>query len=159
MTEPEELVGVCFLLLTSIRGRICVYTVMELKPKPAIFKEVGMIGPPFETAQECDKGVNGTLLRLVAEETTIPMEMITICETIPERFKLFPHRPDIFTHYAYGIFRGDPSIAKNPPDDDISFAGWIPFFDLKEKFLRVETPRILKHFTDSGYYAKVLNML
>jgi len=161
----KETVGLGLLLFAFVDGRPSMYTVKELRSKPAISKEAGMVGPPFETMEDGDNGTTGTLMRLLSEETPFPAELITICEVVPQKFNLIPNRPDIFTLYGYGTYNGDPYKIGNPKDNDIEFAGWRSVAELHSMFeknrnsLRVETLPILGHFRRSGHYARILNLV
>ena len=155
----NEIVGVGFLIFATVRGLPRMYTVEELAAKPAIFKEVGMIGPPFETMESQDGNIEGTLARLIKEETPFSTESVALCEIIPRTFRLIPGRPDVITRYAYGIFKGDPEKDIGPVDHDIRFAGWHTLGELSGKFLRIEVSPILEDFRRHGHFAKLLHML
>ncbi|HBI34033.1 MAG TPA: hypothetical protein DEA43_02420 [Candidatus Moranbacteria bacterium] len=157
----KKIIGVGLLLFTSIEGVPKMYTVKELKAKPSIFKEVGMIGPPFETMEEKDDdNIETTITRLIQEETPFSISEICLHEIISEDFNLIPKRPDIFTRYAYASLKSDPpEEILELPDIDISFAGWHPLCEMYDKFTRIETLPILNHFKRNSHYAKLCHLV
>ncbi|HEX8973991.1 MAG TPA: NUDIX domain-containing protein [Patescibacteria group bacterium] len=159
--EKTNIVGVGLLIFAIVKGLPRIYTVKEKKAKPSIFKEAGMLGPPFETVKEIDRSIEETIWRLIKEETGIPREMIDLQKVIPESFNLIPGRPDIFTMYGYAFYKGEPEDASlfTPEDDDIEFRGWYTMAELEEEHLRIEVPFILDHFRKSGCFIDAIHGL
>jgi len=139
------LVGVGLLLFTQEKNPR-LFVVRELKGKPALCKEAGMISFPLETCKEVDGSLEGTVARLVEEEIGLSMSAIDLCGIDPERFRLIPGRSDVDTRYGYGIFLGNPEQFFHPKDDDIEFAGWMSCESLLNSFIRAETAPIINHF-------------
>jgi len=149
----KVILGVGFLLFTPERlSRL--FVVRELKDKPSISKESGMLSFPLETAEESDGGVaENTIWRLVEEEIGVDRNLVVILGVEQRRFKLIPGRDDIETVYGYGLFLGNPEEHKfSPSDTDIVFAGWKTIGEMSNSFTRVETLPILMHFVDNHFH-------
>lgn len=144
--ERNSLLGVCFLLF-SLENGLRLFTVEEQKSKPFLFKEKGMISPPFETFEPRDGDADGTINRLIREEIGFPVSQIEIYAISSERFNLIPGRSNIFTSYGIGILNGNPNQDRNPMDDDIVFCGWKTIEELLSLKVRIETPTIIDHFS------------
>lgn len=142
--------GVGFLLFCFIDGFLKIFTVRELKSKPAIYKEAGMLSFPLETYEETDGDYAKTIERLLKEEVGIPPSEVAICRVFEEKFKLIPGREDVETAYGYGIFLGNHSCTFIPCDDDIEFGGWMSIKELLTYRIRVEVEPIIKHFLSQG---------
>jgi hypothetical protein len=142
----KVIVGVGFLMFTLERvPRL--FVVKELKGKPTIFKESGMLSFPLETMEEIDGGVvENTIWRLIEEEIGTDQTLVKILGVEQRRFKLIPGRDDIETVYGYGLFLGNPEKEFSPSDTDIAFAGWWPINRLLQQNVRVEVRPILEHF-------------
>lgn len=153
----NPLLGVCFLLF-SFNGEVRLFTVEEQKSKPELFKEKGMISPPFETFEEKDLDTRGTIIRLVEEEIGFLVSQIEICFVSEEKFNLIPGNKNIFTTYGVGILSGDPNQQRNPKDNDIVFSGWKTINELLLCRIRIETVPIINHF-QKNYLSGLLNKL
>lgn len=154
--------GVAFLLFAKVDNDLKLYAIKELTSKPAIFKEAGMISFPLETMEEEDDGVvERTLLRLIDEETGIPIKYIVIGDIIKKDLILIPQRKDIIFNYAYGFFIGNPQAVSifKPKDTDIVFAGWKSVNELLKSFRRVEVEPLMAHFEKVGLYQKVFKIV
>lgn len=138
--------GVGFLLFSIIDKIPKLFVVRELKSKPEICKEAGMLSFPLETFNKKDQTTHGTILRLLHEEIGVSKKSIIICKIVPRRFKLIPGRNDVETIYGYGIFLGNPNQNFNPYDDDIIFVGWMTIRELLAQKTRVEVHPIIDDF-------------
>jgi hypothetical protein len=155
--NKDCLLGVCFLLFT-VGKSLRLFTVEEQKAKPSLFKEKGMISPPFETFESRDENAEGTILRLIEEEIGFPISQVEIFSVAKEKFNLIPGNDDIFTTYAVGILNGDPSQERHPKDTDIVFSGWKTMDELFLCKVRIETRPIFEHFA-KNYLPGLLNKL
>jgi hypothetical protein len=149
------LLGVCFLLFTTNK-KLRLFTVEEQKEKPKLFKEKGMISPPFETFESRDENAKGTIIRLIEEEIGFSVSQVEIYAVATEKFNLIPGNDNIFTTYAVGILNGDPNQERHPKDTDIVFSGWKTIDELFLCKVRIETRPIIDHFI-KNYLPGILN--
>lgn len=148
MKEEKSIVGIGLLLFAWIKGGWRIFTIKELKSKPMIRKESGMISFPLETQEEKDGSMEGTLSRLIDEEVGNISEQVCIYEMVSKKF-LIHKGIEIF--YFYGIFGGDYRQNFSPKDDDIVYAGWWTLEELLAfTKIRVEVLPILQHFMKNG---------
>ncbi len=152
----RNIVGVGLLLFWSGNGSPKMFTIKELKGKPELCKEKGMISFPLETYKEEDGSHHGTINRLLEEEVGISPKQVRVYSIISEGFNLIPGRKDIQTYYGYGVFLGDPDQSFISQDNDVVFAGWKPLITLSSYPLRVEVVPVLKHFLSRGHYEELL---
>lgn len=153
--KQGSLLGVCFLLFT-VDKKLRLFTVEEQKAKPSLFKEKGMISPPFETSEAGDRNAEGTIIRLIEEEIGFPVSQVEIYAVATKKFNLIPGNDNIFTTYGVGILNGDSSQERHPKDTDIVFSGWKTIDELFLHKVRIETRPIVNHFT-KNYLPGLLN--
>lgn len=127
-------IGVGLLLFSN--GHLL--TVRELKDKPVICKQAGMVSFPLETFRDEDVRPEGTIIRLLWEELGILPEQVKLWGISPRKFHLIPGREDITTLYGIGKFLGNPDQKFIPKDDDIQIEGWKTPWEL----LSLDNPRI-----------------
>ena len=122
------------LILRNREGRI--FTIKELKAKPIIQKDVGMISFPLETV-ECGESYDDALTRLIYEEMG--------CREIngfriTDKCYFFRRFADCAVYYC--IYSADchcGNVVFHPSDTDIVFNGWIHPNDIhKLDSVRVE---------------------
>lgn len=153
----SPLLGVCFLLFSTDRD-LRLFTVEEQKSKPVLFKEKGMISPPFETFEQKDIDARGTIIRLIEEEIGFLISQVEIYAIAGEKFNLIPGNNNIFTTYGVGVLNGDPNQKRHPKDNDIVFSGWKTINELLLCKIRVETGPIICHF-EKNHLPGLLNKL
>ncbi len=146
------------LLFSKHNGDSRIFTVKELKSKPSIHKQKGMITFPLETFIPEDGDELGTMRRLCEEEIGIRFEEVCFHFINPGRFQLIPGCSDIETAYGFGIYRGNLHRNFSPKDSDIEFAGWKTVEELERAFVRVEVKPILAHF-QSNHFQELQNLL
>lgn len=143
-------VGMGFLFFRKIEGEWKIFIIKELKAKPEIYKEAGMISFPFETQKPGESDWD-TLRRLVEEETPYSWEQVGCPWVAEEKFSLIPGRTDIYTGYAFGFFDEDipEKSLKKLIDPDIEVIGWESpgIFLNKDSFLRIETLPIFLEYS------------
>ncbi|MFZ2975648.1 MAG: NUDIX hydrolase [Candidatus Moraniibacteriota bacterium] len=145
MTVKHGAIGVGLLLFLD--GRIL--TVKELRSKPEIKKEAGMVSFPLETLKDKDANPDGTIKRLLWEELGLLPNQVNFWGISPNKFNLFTERKDITTFYGVAKFLGNPGHLFIPKDDDIAIAGWKTPWELlstEKSKVRIEVHPILNHF-------------
>jgi hypothetical protein len=119
------IIGVGFMLFTPINGVNKLFTVRELKDKPAFDKKSGEITFPMETKEQRDQNLKAVFKRLVEEEIGISFNgNMRIVHISKEEFRPIPGRKDVLVFYGIGKFYGDPNQKFQPRDDDVIFSGW-----------------------------------
>lgn len=147
------IIGVGFLLFCRVDGAYKIFTIEELRGKPSVAKEKGMISFPLETFKEEDVSFRETIQRLVSEEIGIPKNQAMVCGIFKNEFRLIPGRPDVSTFYGFGEFIGNSLGPFFPEDTDITFAGWKSPKELLEiPHKRVEVAPIIEHFMSQRFY-------
>jgi hypothetical protein len=144
-------IGVGFLLFSITNHVPRLFVVKELRDKPTIHKQAGMLSFPLETNKTSDGGYAGTICRLFKEEIGISPDQVEIKKIINEEFRLIPGRSDIITVYGYGLYKGNMSSEVFlPSDNDIAFHGWLSCGELlAQPLIRVEVAPIIHHFIRS----------
>lgn len=136
----KDVIGIGLILLRSDGSLLAV---RELKSKPEIHKEAGMISFPLETFEEEDGNLQTTIFRLLKEELGISVEEVDLWGIAPQVFTIIPGRRDIKVYYGVGNYLGDPTRKFCPKDDDVEVVGWITPAGLLMEYHRVEVPPIL----------------
>ena len=145
MTVKYGAIGVGLLLFLD--GRIL--TIKELRDKPEIKKEAGMISFPIETLEDEDINPFETIKRLLWEELGLILNQVRFLGFSPNKFNLIPKREDITTLYGVAKFLGSPEYIFVPKDDDIAIAGWKTPWELlsaEKSKVRIEVHSILNDF-------------
>jgi 8-oxo-dGTP pyrophosphatase MutT (NUDIX family) len=135
------LLGVGLILIAEETGRILV--LKELKSKPIIQKQAGMLSFPLETVKK-GEGKYDAVKRLLLEEVGVDISIISLGPIF------FGGTMEIFTQIAYTIQAYalcKQEFVVTPNDTDIEFYGWMNPKDLlKCQFIRAEVPPIINLF-------------
>lgn len=155
VSGETKTVGVGLIILNP---EMRLYVVQEQCTNPRIMKRSGMLSFPLETQEDRDNGsIEGTLHRLIEEETPYDVSDIELLGIHPESFQFFPDQPHIHTRYAYAKFADHMDVHRHSTeglsvDGTVEYRGLMRIYELmNQDMIRVEARPILEHFLLNHY--------